>query len=175
MQFIVEAFHPSFENVAAKLSERCNKAICHNAKIFPHYKPLDENYHPVMLKFESRIVAMVMVVDKHNPKLVRMILLLNLYLVIYIVLLQENVMGCVADTLRHALFLSLEDDSHVDVHKQCSLIRIVAGISRVVGNVNYMQRLCLDLISLRRPLNITQLPMLQAVIGVWPLVLARKV
>ena len=130
MQFILEAFHPSFENVAAKLSERCNKAICHNAKIFPHYKPLDENYHPVMLKFESRIVAMVMVVDKHNPKL---------------------------------------------VHKQCSLIRIVAGISRVVGNVNYMQRLCLDLISLRRPLNITQLPMLQAVIGVWPLVLARKV
>lgn len=84
-------------------------------------------------------------------------------------------MGCVADTLRHALFVSLEDDSHVDVHKQCSLIRIMAGISRAVGKVDYMQRLCLDLISLRRPLNISQLPMLQAVVGVWPLVLARKV
>lgn len=82
LQFIVEAFHPSFENVAAKLSERCNKAVCHNAKIFPHYKPLDEGYHPVMLKFESQIVAMVMVVDKHNPKLVRIILILNLYLLI---------------------------------------------------------------------------------------------
>ena len=73
MQFLVEALHPSFENVANKLAERCNKAVSHNAKIFPHYKPLDENFHPVMLTFESRIVAMIMVVDKHNPKLASII------------------------------------------------------------------------------------------------------
>lgn len=73
VQFIVEALHPSFENVANKLAERCNKAICHNAKIFPHYKPLDENFHPVMLTFESRVVAMVMAIEKHNPKLVSFI------------------------------------------------------------------------------------------------------
>lgn len=82
--------------------------------------------------------------------------------------------GCVADALRHALFVSLED-THVDVHKQCALIRVMAGISRAVGKLDYMQRLCLDLISLHRPLTIAQLPMLQAVVGVWPLVLARKV
>ena len=73
VQFIVEALHPSFEVVASKLAERCNKAVCHNAKIFPHYKPLDENFHPVMLTFESCIVAMLMVIEKHNPKLVSII------------------------------------------------------------------------------------------------------
>ena len=83
-------------------------------------------------------------------------------------------MGCVADTLRCKLFMSLEDN-HIDVHKQCSLIRVITGISRAVGKVDFMQRLCLDLISLSRPLKISQLPLLQAVAGVWPLVLARKV
>ena len=77
VQFIVEALHPSFENIAGKLAERCNKAVSHNAKIFPHYKPLDENFHPVMLTFESRIVAMLMVVEKHNPKLVSVLIVFN--------------------------------------------------------------------------------------------------
>ena len=83
-------------------------------------------------------------------------------------------MGCVADTLRCTLFVSLEDNN-IDVHKQCSLIRVITAISRSVGKVDFMQRLCLDLISLSRPLKISQLPLLQAVAGVWPLVLARKV
>lgn len=83
-------------------------------------------------------------------------------------------MGCVADTLRCMLFMSLEDN-HIDVHKQCSLIRVITAISRVVGKIDFMQRLCLDLISLNRPLKVSQLPLLQAVAGVWPLVLARKV
>ena len=83
-------------------------------------------------------------------------------------------MGCVADTLRCKLFMSLEDN-HIDVHKQCSLIRVITGISRAVGKIDFIQRLCLDLISLCRPLKISQLPLLQAVAGVWPLVLARKV
>ena len=77
VQFIVEALHPSFENIAGKLAERCNKAVSHNAKIFPHYKPLDENFHPVMLTFESRIIAMLMVIEKHNPKLVSVIIVFN--------------------------------------------------------------------------------------------------
>ena len=83
-------------------------------------------------------------------------------------------MGCVADTLRCTLFVSLEDNN-IDVHKQCSLIRVITAISRAVGKVDFMQRLCLDLISLSRPLKISQLPLLQAVAGVWPLVLARRV
>lgn len=83
-------------------------------------------------------------------------------------------MGCVADTFRCKLFMSLEDNQ-IDVHKQCSLIRVVTGISRAVGKIDFIQRLCLDLISLSRPLKISQLPLLQAVAGVWPLVLARKV
>ena len=83
-------------------------------------------------------------------------------------------MGCVADTLCCMLFMSLEDN-HIDVHKQCSLIRVITAISRVVGKIDFMQRLCLDLINLNCPLKVSQLPLLQAIAGVWPLVLARKV
>ena len=65
-QFILEAFHPSFEVISQKLKERCNKATCHNAKLHPDYKPLNDNFHAVMLKFEARLVAMVVVLEQHN-------------------------------------------------------------------------------------------------------------
>jgi len=52
---------------------------------------------------------------------------------------------------------------------------VLSGISRAGGSLHYMQQFCLDLISAERPLTINQLPMLQSVVGVWPLVLSRKV
>jgi len=88
--------------------------------------------------------------------------------------LQKNNIGCIADTLRQALLTSLEDN-RTDVHKQCAVIRVLSGISRARGSLHYMQQFCLDLISAERPLTINQLPMLQSVVGVWPLVLSRKV
>ncbi|XP_065920464.1 uro-adherence factor A-like isoform X2 [Dysidea avara] len=154
-KFILEAFHPSFEVVSLKLKERCNKAVCHNAKLFPHYKPLDENFHAVMLKFEARLVAMVVVLERHNPKF-------------------KNMIGYIAEILCQAVMTSLEDNRS-DVHKQCALIRVLSGISRAGGLLHYMQQFCLDLISAERPLTINQLPMLQSVVGVWPLVLSRKI
>jgi len=83
-------------------------------------------------------------------------------------------MGCIADILRQAVMTSLQNDRS-DVHKQCALIRVLCGISRAGGLLEYMQQFCLDLISAERPLTINQLPMLQSVVGVWPLVLSRKV
>ena len=66
----MEAFHPSFEVIALKLKERCNKAVCHNAKLFPHYKPLDDNFHAVLLRFEARLIAMVVILEEHNAEFV---------------------------------------------------------------------------------------------------------